>query len=99
MTAGPEGLPAGAIARALEVPHNTMSTHLSVLAHAGLVRSRRDGRSVIYAIDFDGLRGLLTYLLEDCCGGRPEVCVPALDRLLACCIGAEPERAPGHASR
>ena len=72
--AGPEGLPAGEAARRLNVPHNTMSGHLAELARAGLVRSRRDGRSVVYAADLDGLAGLVEFLVADCCGGRPEEC-------------------------
>lgn len=84
--AGDEGLPAGEIARALGIPHNTLSTHLATLAHGGLVSSRREGRSVIYSVDFDGTRSLLAFLLEDCCRGAPEVCNPALDSVLtACC--------------
>ncbi len=79
---GPDGIPAGEIARALKVPHNTMSSHLAILAQAGLVRSRKDGRSVIYAPDLDGTRGLLSFLMEDCCRGRPEVCGP----LIACVL-------------
>jgi len=51
-----QGMPAGGIARALDIPHNTMSSHLSILANAGLVNLRRDGRSIIYSIDFDGTR-------------------------------------------
>lgn len=83
---GAEGLPAGEIARALATPHNTMSTHLAILAGAGLVTSQREGRSVIYRADFDGMRRLLAYLMEDCCQGRPELCAPALDALMpACC--------------
>lgn len=80
--AGDAGLPAGAIAESLEIPHNTLSTHLGILDQAGLVRSRRDGRRVIYSVDFDGMRGLLAYLLEECCQGAPEVCEPALDAVL-----------------
>ena len=82
---GDDGLPAGDIARSLEVPHNTMSSHLSILAGAGLVSSRRAGRSIIYAIDFAGVRALMAFLMEDCCQGRPEVCRPALDSVLAGC--------------
>jgi len=83
---GTDGLPAGDIARALDVPHNTMSTHLSILANAGLIRARRDGRSIIYRVDFDGTRALLAFLMEDCCQGRPEICAPALDSVLqGCC--------------
>ncbi|MBS7813264.1 ArsR/SmtB family transcription factor [Roseococcus pinisoli] len=80
--AGFDGLPAGDIARDLGVPHNTMSSHLAVLARAGLVASRKDGRSVIYAANFDGVRALIAFLLQDCCRGRPEVCAPLLDAAL-----------------
>jgi DNA-binding transcriptional ArsR family regulator len=79
---GPEGMAAGEIARALKVPHNTLSSHLAVLVQAGLVRSRKEGRSVIYTPDLDGTRGLLSFLMEDCCRGRPEVCAP----LIACVL-------------
>ena len=80
---GAEGMAAGEIARALDIPHNTLSTHLSTLAHAGLVASRREGRSIIYSTDLAGIRGLLAFLMEDCCQGRPEVCAPMLDTLLS----------------
>lgn len=83
--AGDAGLPAGDIARALEIPHNTLSTHLSILSQAGMVRSRRAGRSIIYAVDFDGTRSLLAFLLEDCCNGRPELCSPAIESALTHC--------------
>jgi len=78
--AGPEGLAAGEIARSVGVPPNTLSAQLTVLANAGLVRSRRDGRSIIYAADYGGMNGLLTYLMEDCCQGR---CAP-LNLAAAC---------------
>lgn len=71
---GPDGLPAGAIARALDIPANTMSAHLAILHRAGLVNSRRAGRSIIYNADFAGIQSLMTYLVEDCCQGRPELC-------------------------
>jgi DNA-binding transcriptional ArsR family regulator len=74
--AGPDGMAAGDIARALRVPANTLSAQLLVLSNAGLVRARRDGRSIIYAIHFDAMRDLLVFLTEDCCGGRPEMCAP-----------------------
>jgi len=74
--AGPEGVPAGDIARALDVPANTMSAQLLVLANAGLVKARREGRSIIYAINFEAMRDLLVFLTEDCCGGRAEMCAP-----------------------
>ena len=83
---GDDGMAAGSIARALEIPHNTLSTHLTILVNAGLVKSRRESRSIIYSIDFDGTRGLLSFLMEDCCQGRPEVCAPVLESVLpGCC--------------
>lgn len=87
--AGPAGLPAGDVARALDVPHNTLSSHLAILTRAGLLGARRDGRSVIYAVDFDGTRALLGFLLEDCCQGSPALCTPALDSVLAACCQAD----------
>ncbi|MDI3308823.1 MAG: metalloregulator ArsR/SmtB family transcription factor [Acetobacteraceae bacterium] len=94
--AGVEGMPAGDIARHFGTPHNTMSSHLAILTRAGLVTSRREGRSVIYAADYAGLRGLIAFLLQDCCKGRPEVCAPLLDAALPaqCCPAPSPERTP-----
>lgn len=85
---GADGMAAGDIARALDIPHNTLSSHLAILAQAGLVAARRDGRSMIYRVDLDGTRALLTFLMEDCCGGRPEMCAPALDSVLPDCVVA-----------
>lgn len=77
--AGPEGLPAGEVARRLGTPHNTMSTHLAILSRAGLARSRRESRHIIYAVDLDAVRGLVTFLVQDCCGGQPERCAALLE--------------------
>jgi len=86
---GGEGMAAGAIARALDIPHNTMSSHLAILVNGGLVTSQREGRSVIYKLDLAGTRVLLSYLLEDCCNGRPEICAPLLDCVRPdCCTPA-----------
>ncbi len=92
--AGEDGRPAGAIARSLGIPHNTMSSHLGILQQAGLVGSERQGRSVIYAVDLTGVRDLLAFLLEDCCQGRAEVCAPLLDAVLPACCGGPPENKP-----
>ena len=81
----PMGLPAGDIARELAVPHNTMSSHLNVLSRAGLVRSERRSRSIIYRADLEHFRDAMTFLLKDCCGGHPEVCAPLVDVLTPCC--------------
>lgn len=74
--AGRDGVAAGDIARALDISPNTLSAQLTVLANAGLVTSRRDGRSIIYAARYEGMSELLAYLMEDCCQNRPEVCAP-----------------------
>lgn len=87
---GMDGMPAGEIARTLAVPHNTLSSHLAILVNAGLIRSRRESRSIIYSVDFEGTRALLAYLLEDCCKGRPEVCSPMLDAVLPSCCALTP---------
>ncbi|MEZ5527072.1 MAG: metalloregulator ArsR/SmtB family transcription factor [Gammaproteobacteria bacterium] len=65
--AGPSGMPAGAISERLNTPHNTLSFHLSHLQHAGLVSSRKEGRSVIYSANYEAMRELLAFLVEDCC--------------------------------
>ncbi|MDH3685898.1 MAG: metalloregulator ArsR/SmtB family transcription factor [Myxococcales bacterium] len=67
--AGPEGLAAGAIADRLEIPAPTLSFHLKELRNAALVRSERDGRSLVYAPDFGAMRALVAFLTENCCGG------------------------------
>lgn len=73
--AGPEGMPAGALAEAVGVPASSMSFHLAQLANAGLVSQRRQSRSIIYAADYAAMNGLLAYLMENCCGGLG--CAPA----------------------
>lgn len=79
--AGENGLAAGEIAEQLNVLPNTLSTNLAVLTRAGVIRSKREGRSIRYSLDQGGLRGFLSYLLEDCCGGRPEICGPAIKQI------------------
>lgn len=81
----PEGLAAGEVARRLDVPQNTMSAHLAILARAGLVQSERQSRSIIYRADLDGLRTLVLFLLNDCCAGSAELCAPLIAELAPCC--------------
>lgn len=81
----PDGLPAGEIARLLDVPQNTMSAHLAVLARAGLVQSERRSRTVMYRADLARLQALMLFLVKDCCGGRAELCEPLLAELAPCC--------------
>ena len=71
---GPGGLAAGEIARETGSLANTLSANLSILAGAGLVTSRREGRSIIYAASFERMRQVLGFLVDDCCNGAPEIC-------------------------
>ena len=90
--AGPEGVAAGEIARALDTPANTMSTQLAILARSGLIRARRDSRSILYSADFERIAALLGFLMEDCCQGRPEICAP-LGEVIARSTCCEPQGA------
>lgn len=85
--AGKDGLAAGDIARKLDVLPNTLSANLTVLANAGLVTSRRDGRSIIYTADYERMSNLLGFLIEDCCNGDASICAPlaAIANRAACC--------------
>lgn len=80
--AGPAGLLAGNIAHRLDVRQNTMSTNLAVLARAGLIRSHREGRGVRYIANLEGMRDLLAFLMEDCCGGHSGVCEPLMEEIV-----------------
>jgi ArsR family transcriptional regulator len=75
--AGPEGMPAGAVATALDLAPNTLTFHFDRLRTAGLVTVRRDGRSMIYTAQFETMNSLLGYLTENCCGGVR--CEPAVE--------------------
>lgn len=85
--AGADGIPAGDIARRLGVPPNTLSANLNVLSHAGLVRSQRSGRSIIYTAAYEQMAALLGFLVEDCCQGSAAICEPVVEALnrAACC--------------
>ncbi len=72
--AGPDGMPSGEIAQALAIAPPRMSFHLATLERAGLLRSWRDGRRVLYAASYEQMRQLLAFLTEDCCAGTPEIC-------------------------
>jgi DNA-binding transcriptional ArsR family regulator len=84
----PDGLAAGDIARALAVPQNTMSAHLAILARAELVMSERKSRSIVYRANLATFQSLTSFMVEDCCGGRADVCAP-----LASCKPARGKRA------
>ncbi|MFG1350136.1 ArsR/SmtB family transcription factor [Xanthobacter autotrophicus] len=90
--AGPDGLPAGAIGAAMDgASSSRMSFHLSHLEQAGLVASRREGRSILYSAVYPTLSGLVAFLMRDCCQGHPEVCAPAIAALSCAC---EPNENP-----
>lgn len=83
--AGEKGALSGEIGEQLNVRQNTMSTNLTVLLNAGLVRNERQGRTIRYFADFDALRSLLAFLMEDCCGGNPEICQPIIEEIACAC--------------
>ena len=87
--AGPEGMPAGAVANALKLAPNTLTFHFDRLREAGLVTVRRNGRSMIYAARYDTMNALLAYLTENCCRGSADECLPQISekRLGAGSIG------------
>src|SRR6516165_7722917 len=92
--AGPEGMPAGSVAAVLDLAPNTLTFHFDRLRQAGLVTVRRDGRSMIYAAQFETMNALLAFLTENCCGGAPEKCTPALAcKLASVCKPAGSRRA------
>lgn len=86
--AGPDGMIAGAIAERHGVPPSTMSHHLATLERAGLVRSERESRLIHYRADFAAMRRLLTFLLQDCCQGAPEMCDDLIGKLA--CTAPQP---------
>jgi len=74
MRAEPDGMAAGDVARRIGVPQNTLSSHLAVLARSGLVSGRRNGRSIVYRANVERMRGLIEFLIDDCCDRHPELC-------------------------
>ncbi|MFB8339840.1 ArsR/SmtB family transcription factor [Brucella cytisi] len=81
----PAGIPAGELARMLDVPQNTMSAHLATLSRSGLVKGERQSRSIIYRADLDRFRELTLFMIKDCCGGSAELCAPLIKSLTPCC--------------
>jgi ArsR family transcriptional regulator len=87
--AGPNGLAAGDIAGRMGVVPSTLSHHLAILERAGLARSRRMQRQIFYATDYEGTRRLLSFLMEDCCGGDPALCGTDLTNPITDCQTGE----------
>lgn len=92
MSHEPEGLAAGEIARQLDVPQNTMSTHLAILTRAGLIEAERQGRSILYRALLERVREIANFLVQDCCSGRPELCDPLVADIAPCCSPARSSR-------
>jgi len=91
--AGPEGVPAGYIGEALNVPPATLSFHLKELVHAGMVSSRQQGRFIYYSTDFEQMAALMTFLTQNCCQGMPQECLTVLETELGrCCAPAQAKR-------
>ena len=95
---GSSGLPAGEIASSFAVPPSTLSHHLAQLERARLVTAERNQRQILYAADYEGIRGLLAFLMEDCCQGRPEICGGFITQLATSCEPVERRRSKGEAS-
>ena len=89
----PGGLPAGEVSRLLDVPQNTMSAHLGILTRAGLVTAERHSRSIIYRASIGRVREIASFLVSECCGGRPELCEPLVAEFTPCCVPTEGSRA------
>jgi ArsR family transcriptional regulator, arsenate/arsenite/antimonite-responsive transcriptional repressor len=81
----PVGITAGVIADTIGAPHNTLSTHLAILVRAGLLRSTREGRTIIYRSNVEGMRALIGFLVSECCDGHPELCDLVAADAAACC--------------
>ncbi len=90
--AGPEGLAAGRIGEALEVPAATLSFHLKELSRAGLVSARQEGRYIYYAADFPHMAALMTFLTRNCCKGMPQECLTVLETALGRCCAPRPAK-------
>jgi DNA-binding transcriptional ArsR family regulator len=81
----PGGVAAGEVARLVEAPQNTVSTHLAILARARLIVGERQSRSIVYRANLERFREVALYLLKDCCGGRADLCAPLIADLTPCC--------------
>lgn len=89
VVAGPDGMAAGAIAERMEVSPSNVSFHLKELERTGLVTQQRESRSIVYTASFEALAGLVRFLMEDCCGGNPEICAPAREVAACCSLSAK----------
>ncbi|MVA69968.1 metalloregulator ArsR/SmtB family transcription factor [Agrobacterium vitis] len=90
VVAGPDGMAAGALAEKIDVSPSNISFHLKELEHSGLIGAQRQSRSIIYTANYGALGGLVRFLMEDCCSGHPEICVPVAELEVCCAPGSKP---------
>lgn len=95
----PKGVPAGELARAVGVPQNTMSSHLAILSRAGLVTGERHSRTIIYRANLAAFQELTLFMIQDCCGGRAELCAPLIESLQPCCAPSTTPTKPARGKR
>jgi DNA-binding transcriptional ArsR family regulator len=84
VVAGPDGMAAGMVAEKTAVSPSNVSFHLKELERSGLISQKRESRSIIYTANYNALGGLIRFLMEDCCAGNPEICLPVA-AVVACC--------------
>ena len=88
--AGPEGVAAGSIGETLKVPGATLSFHLKELARSGLVTARQERQFIYYAVEFERMAELMTFLTQNCCHGMPQKCLTVVETALGdCCAPAK----------
>jgi DNA-binding transcriptional ArsR family regulator len=97
--AGPDGMPAGDIGQRLGVPPATLSFHFKELSHAALITSRQQGRFVYYAVNFERMAALMTFLTQNCCKGMPEECLTVVETALGRCCGSSSTKRKTERSR
>jgi DNA-binding transcriptional ArsR family regulator len=90
--AGPEGVAAGRIGETLKVPGATMSFHLKELVRAGLVSARQEKQFIYYAVDFERMAELMTFLTKNCCHGMPQACLTVVETALGRCCAPTPSK-------
>ncbi|MCF1480552.1 MULTISPECIES: ArsR/SmtB family transcription factor [Rhizobium/Agrobacterium group] len=90
VVAGPDGMAAGALADKIDVSPSNISFHLKELEHSGLIAAQRQSRSIIYTANYAALGGLVRFLMEDCCSGHPDICVPVAELAVCCAPGSKP---------
>ena len=93
VSVGRQGVPAGVIGEKLKVAPATLSFHLKALSQSGLITARQDGRFIYYAVDFERMAALMSFLTHNCCRGMPQECLNVMETALGqCCVPARAKR-------